>query len=125
MAATPLLADSDAVTETALGVLAVTLDDPDSAERFLTRAIALAPASGDAHEHLGLAYEQRGRHAEAIASLETACRLSASDATAHFNLALLYARAGRMADARATARRAAALDPASPHVRKLIDDLGT
>jgi Flp pilus assembly protein TadD len=124
VAATPLLADSDAVTETALGVLAVTLDDPASAERFLTRAIAQAPASGDAHEHLGLAFEQRGRHPEAIASLETACRLAPSDPTAHFNLALLYARAGRMAEARATARRAAALDPASPHVRKLIDDLG-
>jgi Flp pilus assembly protein TadD len=103
----------------------VTLDDPESAERFLTRAIAQAPANGDAHEHLGLAHEQRGRHAEAIASLETACRLSPSDATARFNLALLYARAGRMAEARTVARQAAALDPGSPHVRKLLDDLGT
>ena len=125
VAATPLLADSDAVTETALGVLAVTLDDPQSAQRFLARAIAQAPESGDAHEHLGLALEQRGRHAEALASLETACRLAPSDPTAHFNLALLYARAGRMAEARAIARRAAELDPASPHVRKLIEDLGT
>jgi hypothetical protein len=41
------------------------------------------------------------------------------------NLALLYARAGRMAEARAVARQAAALDPGSPHVRKLIDDIGT
>ncbi|MET0552329.1 MAG: tetratricopeptide repeat protein [Vicinamibacteria bacterium] len=124
VAATPLLADSDAVTATALGVLAVTLGDPDAALRFLERAIALAPGSGDAHEHRGLALEQRGRHAEAIASLEAACRLAPADPTAHFNLALLYARAGRLAEARAVARRAAALDPASPHVRKLIDDLG-
>jgi Flp pilus assembly protein TadD len=121
---TPLLDDSDAVTATALGVLAVTLEDPDSALRFLERAIAQAPDSGDAHEHLGLAFEQRGRHAEAIASLETACRLAPADPTARFNLALLYARAGRLAEARAVARQAAALDPGSPHVRKLIDDLG-
>jgi Flp pilus assembly protein TadD len=125
VAATPLLEDTDAATETALGVLAVTLGDPDSAERFLTRALRQDPASGDAHEHLGLAQEARGRHAEAIASLETACRLAPSDPTAHFNLALLYARAGRIPEARAVARQAAALDPASPHVRQLIEDLGT
>jgi tetratricopeptide (TPR) repeat protein len=124
VSATPLLADSDATTATALGVLAVTLEDPDSAERFLERAIVEAPQSGDAHEHLGLAFEQRGRHAEAIASLETACRLAPDDPTARFNLALLYARAGRLAEARTVARQAAALDPASPHVKKLIDDLG-
>lgn len=123
VSATPLLADSDATTATALGVLAVTLEDPQSALRFLTRAIALAPASGDAHEHLGLAFEQRGRRAEAIASLETACRLAPSDPTAHFNLALLYARAGRLEGARVAARRAAELDPASPHVRQLLADL--
>ena len=46
----------------------------EGALRFLTRAIALAPASGDALEHLRLALEQRGRHVEAMASLETACR---------------------------------------------------
>jgi Flp pilus assembly protein TadD len=125
VSATPLLADTDATTATGLGVLAVTLEDPESAERFLERAIAEAPESGDAHEHLGLAFEQRGRHAEAIVSLETACRLAPSDPTAHFNLALLYARAGRLDEARAVARRAALLDPASPHVRKLVADLGT
>jgi Flp pilus assembly protein TadD len=124
VAATPLLADSDAVTATALGVLAVTLEDPETGERFLERAIAEAPEGGDAHEHLGLAFEQRGRRAEAIASLETACRLAPADPTARFNLALLYARAGRLPEARTVAREAAALDPASPHVRKLIDDLG-
>jgi tetratricopeptide (TPR) repeat protein len=123
VAATPLLGDSDAVTATALGVLAVTLEDPENGLRFLTRAIALAPESGDAHEHLGLAFEQRGRRGEAIGALETACRLAPSDPTAHFNLALLYARAGRLEQARAIARKAAELDPASPHARQLLADL--
>jgi tetratricopeptide (TPR) repeat protein len=118
--ATPLLPDTDAVTATALGVLAVTLQAPEAGLRFLDEALRRDPAAADAHEHRGLALERLGRRAEALQALETACRLDPADPTAHFNLALVYARAGRLAEARRAAERALALDPSSPHTRELL-----
>jgi tetratricopeptide (TPR) repeat protein len=123
--ATPLLADSDATTSSALGVLAVTLGEPAAALRFLAYAVGRAPEAAEAHEHLGLAFEQLGRRAEAIRSLETACRLAPSDPTAHFNLALVYARAGRLAEARRFAERSLALDPSAPPTRELLAALAS
>jgi tetratricopeptide (TPR) repeat protein len=118
--ATPLLPDTDAVTATALGVLAVTLQAPEAGLRFLDEALRRDPAAADAHEHRGLALERLGRRAEALQALETACRVDPADPTAHFNLALVYARAGRLAEARRAAERALALDPSSPHTRELL-----
>jgi tetratricopeptide (TPR) repeat protein len=123
VAGTKLLPDTDAATATSLGVLAVTLRDPQSAIRFLEFALARAPGLADAHEHLGLAQEQLGRGTEAIASLEAACRLDPADPTAHFNLALLYARAGRLADAQRMARLSLNLDPSARQTRDLLEEL--
>jgi Flp pilus assembly protein TadD/4-amino-4-deoxy-L-arabinose transferase-like glycosyltransferase len=124
VAGTPLLADTDATTATALGVAAVTVGEPAEALRFLERALTLDAGAATAHEHRGLALEQLGRRSEAIAALQAACRLDRSDPSAAFNLALLLARAGRLAEARAAAERARTLDPSSPATRELIDALG-
>jgi tetratricopeptide (TPR) repeat protein len=123
VAETPILPDTDAPTAMALGVLAVTLEEPATAVRFLEYVLGRDPSLADAHEHLGLAQEQLDRRADAIRSLETAVRLNPADPTAHFNLALLYARDGRLADARRLAERALALDPSAAHARELLADL--
>jgi tetratricopeptide (TPR) repeat protein len=123
IASTPVLEDTDAPTALALGDLALQVDDPDTAVRFLQDALRRFPEMAAAHESLGLALVRLGRAAEAIAALEAACRLDPSDPTAPYNLALLYARAGRLADARRFAQRALALDPASPHPRALLEEL--
>jgi Flp pilus assembly protein TadD len=123
VAGAPILEDTDAPTARALGELALQLDDPAAAARFLADSVRRGPESAAAHESLGLAYARLGRAAEAVAALETACRLDPSDPTAPFNLALVYARAGRLVDARRWAERAASLDPASPHPRALLEDL--
>jgi tetratricopeptide (TPR) repeat protein len=120
LAGTPLLADTDVTTATALGVVAVTLGEPAAALRFLDRALTLDEGAADAHEHRGLALEQLGRRGEAVRALQTAVRLAPSDPSAHYNLALLLAREGRLDAARAVAARALALDPGSRATRELI-----
>ena len=124
VASTPLLDDTDAPTALALGDLALQMDDPATAVRFLDDAVRRAPQMAPAHESRGIALVRLGREAEALGALDEACRLDPSDPTAPFNLALLHARAGRLAEARRWARRAAALDPQSPHPRELLDRLG-
>lgn len=106
-----------------LGAMALELQAPDQAERWLRQAVARAPGRADAHEHLGLALLFQGRPQEGIAPLETATRLDPSSASAHLNLAVVYAQVGRVADARREAEASLRLDPKEPRTRQLLDAL--
>jgi len=107
-----------------LGTMALELEAPARAERWLRLAVATEPARAEAHEKLGVALLLQERVGEAIVPLETACRLDPVSASARLNLAVTYARAGRVEDARTQAREAARLDPGEPRTAALLRELG-
>jgi tetratricopeptide (TPR) repeat protein len=127
------------------------------AERVLRQAIAVVPASADAHHSLGLALARQRRYPEALASLGEAVRLRPDAArlsyvyavalhdTGSVDRALEVLRAsldkhpsdrdtlhllasyavesGRVDDARTYAARLSAIEPNSPEVRTLLQQL--
>ncbi len=110
-------------TQLEIGTLALELNAPAPAERWLRPATASAPESSEAQEKLGVAVLLQGRAGEAVLPLEHACRLAPARASARLNLAVAYAQLGRLEEARAAAREAARLDPAEPRARALVERL--
>jgi serine/threonine-protein kinase len=93
------------------------LAQPEEAARFFSAAVSLRPRSEGAHNNLGDALNNLGRHDEAIAELREAVRLKPDRPVPHNNLGLaLYARA-RLSEAIAEYREALRLKPdyPSPH----------
>ncbi len=118
--------------------------DPASAERWLSRAVELAPQEADARVALSrllmargdldraertvapVSYDPgalvvrgeiasaQGRASDAIAHLEAAVKLQPVLVAAQTQLGVLYARSGRIDDAQAAFRRALAADPSYP-----------
>ncbi len=66
--------------------------------------------------NLGVAQQDAGRHAEAIASLEQSLRLMPHDGQAWMNLGISYASARRYQDAGGCFQRAVAMRPDDDHV---------
>jgi len=64
------------------------------------RAVAIAPASHEAHYFLGRSFLEEGDIPAAIRELETARRFAPNSPKVHFNLARAYLKADRTADAR-------------------------
>jgi tetratricopeptide (TPR) repeat protein len=118
------VASARAETTLDLGSMALELDGPVEAERWLRMAVTALPDNAEAHEHLGIALLLQQRVGASIASLETARALAPERPTAHLNLAAAYARAGRVEDARAEAREALRLDPAESQAAALLASLG-
>jgi Tfp pilus assembly protein PilF len=92
------------------------------AEALLQHAVALDPASADAHFQLGVIYGRRGAHDQAVSELESAVRLSPNFKDAHYRLALAYQQAGRTdLSAKEMQRfRAAQEAPQSANIDQLI-----
>jgi Flp pilus assembly protein TadD len=107
-----------------LGTMALEIDDPTAAERWLRLAVRADPTRSEAHEKLGIALLTQDRIDDAIGALTTACSLDPASASAHLNLAVAYARARRTADARREATEAARLDPDEPRAKALLKALG-
>ena len=107
-----------------LGTMALELEVPVHAERWLRLAVTMEPARAEAHEMLGVALILQDRVGDAISPLEIAGRLDGSRASARLNLAVAYARAGRVQEARIEAREAARLDPGEPRAAALLKALG-
>lgn len=107
-----------------LGTMALELDAPATAERWLRLAVTSERDRAEAHENLGVALLLQDRVDDAIMSLETARQLDPARASARLNLAVTYARAGRLEDARTEARVAARLDPGEPRTLALLRKLG-
>ena len=94
-----------------LGKLALDRNRPASAERYLHRALALAPASVATHIGLGLVEAQRGRLAEAERFLARAVELEPWNVEALYNLGVIQARQEHFHDAEANYRRVITTQP--------------
>jgi tetratricopeptide (TPR) repeat protein len=76
------------------------------------QTIQLNPASGDAHNNLGLTWQAQGKEAEAMAEFREAMRVQPGLEPAHFNLANSLARAGNLDGAILEYQTAEKLNPA-------------
>jgi tetratricopeptide (TPR) repeat protein len=74
--------------------------EPDTARRFLERAIALDDRNASAHFELGVVLEAMRRYADAVREFARAAELDPADSTTHYRLSRLYDRLGRLEDAR-------------------------
>ena len=120
----PAIAAERAETTLDLGSMALEIDGPVEAERWLRMAVTALPKNAEAHEKLGVSLLLQQRVEESIGALETARALPPERATVHLNLAAAYARAGRVEDARAEARQALRLDPADAQAAALLEAIG-
>ena len=114
----------DPASALAVGRLAVELGAAAWALPVLDRLTMDHAQNAAAHELRGLALQAAGRPDEAMAALETACRLDLASSSARLNLAVLYAEAGRIADARAQAEEALRLRPGYARAQAFLDALG-
>ena len=107
-----------------LGAMALALETPSQAERWLAIASTQAPARADVHENLGVARLLLGRPEAALPALETARGLDPESASVRLNLAVVYAQLGRLEEARVEARKAVDLDPGEARAVSLLEKLG-
>jgi Flp pilus assembly protein TadD len=75
-----------------------------------------ASRSCTAHNHLGLALQNQGRLAEAMAQYTESLRLDPTDVPAHLNRGILLEQQGRFAEAQADYAESLRLDPTNPGV---------
>jgi predicted O-linked N-acetylglucosamine transferase (SPINDLY family) len=94
-----------------LGHCYLAVGDAESAIAALTREIEAFPDQIDAHNLLGVALAQAGRHPEAIAVLERAIERWPGVAGTHSNLGSVLSQLGRHEEAIAQFAKAAGLDP--------------
>jgi tetratricopeptide (TPR) repeat protein len=106
-----------------LGAMALALETPSQAERWLAIASTQAQARADVHENLGVARLLLGRPEAALPALETARGLDPESASVRLNLAVVYAQLGRFDEARVEARKAVELDPAEARAVDLLKKL--
>jgi tetratricopeptide (TPR) repeat protein len=116
--------EDDAQRWAALGQLAVQLVEPDLADMFCRRALAVQPDFAPAHATLGIALNLRSQWTEAARELTEAVRLDPRDANAHIDLAVADASMGRRADARLHIKQALQLEPTSERGKRLQQALG-
>jgi Flp pilus assembly protein TadD/4-amino-4-deoxy-L-arabinose transferase-like glycosyltransferase len=106
-----------------LGTIALELNAPASAERWLQAAAAQKPEDADVHEKLGVARLMLGKAADAVPPLERACALAPSRVGPRLNLAVAYAQLGRFDDARRNGEHAQRLDPHDARVADFLNRL--
>ena len=73
-------------------------------------ALAIDPGFVDAWHGLAMAYNELGRHAEAIEAGKKLCELSPDDVLAHTSLSRFYQAAGMVPEAEAEGAKARMLD---------------
>jgi tetratricopeptide (TPR) repeat protein len=104
------------------------LGEPAAAERSLTGAARLLPASSGVQSDLGVALESLNRPTEALSHFERATVLNPNSAEAHHNRGVLQAAQGQLQEALASLERALQLQPrrAAVHANRgnVLADLG-
>ncbi|MFN3651834.1 MAG: RDD family protein [Armatimonadota bacterium] len=78
------------------GIQALRAGDLGTAIDLLARAVMLNDADAEAKAFLGVAYSQKGLHAQAKRALQTAIELQPQNANFHYNLGVALERAGDM-----------------------------
>ncbi len=82
----------------------------DEAVAKYREALAIDPAYVDAWHGLAMAYNDAGRHDEAIEAGKKLCELTPDDILAHTSLSRFYQAANRIAEAEAEGAKARMLD---------------
>ena len=82
-------------------------------------AVRLKPGYGEAHHHLGMAYERLGRGQEAIPAFKEAIRLK-PNAHSYEGLGWAYSKLGRWPEAAAAFGQAVRLNPQEPSLRAAL-----
>jgi Flp pilus assembly protein TadD len=96
------------------GVAYLQGDNPEQAEIYFNRAIALNPEQGAAYYNLGIIYLNQNRLDQAQANLERAVQIDPKDANALNNLGVVYGQRGQYAQAQQYFERTLALAPVHP-----------
>jgi len=112
--------DDDAGRWTALGQLAIQLLEPQLAEMFCRKALAVGPDFEPALARLGAALNIAGKWADAARELEAAVRLDPRDANAQADLAFADFRLGHVAEGQRHAQEALRLDPGSERIKRML-----
>jgi tetratricopeptide (TPR) repeat protein len=105
------------------GKRAAAVGAPDAAERFLRRAVQLAPQSPQPHALLGTDLLELRRYADAAAELAEAQRLHPGNADVLAMLAFAEAELGRDREAWQHARKALELRPKHPIASRALGQL--
>ena len=85
----------------AVGEIARSDHDLQTAEALYQRALQCDPSSGEAHLRLGIILADEKHYNEAIGQLKDAIRLQPKESSAHYHLAEVYSHTGRPAEAKA------------------------
>jgi tetratricopeptide (TPR) repeat protein len=94
-----------------LGVFHLDRNDHATALDYFRRAVSWDKNSAPLHHALAVALSVEGKSAEAVAALQTACRLAPQEAEYHFKLGLALNETGKLDEARAALEEAVKLDP--------------
>ena len=87
----------------------MTTGQVDAGISYLRKGSSLNPKYGPVWEHLGLAYQEKGNHRDAVKAFEKATQLMPNRRPAWQHLAEEYRAVGRMQDAQGAAARAQSL----------------
>src|SRR5713101_6133577 len=105
------------------GIQALHEGNLDEAIDRLLGVVAEDDQDSDALAFLGVAYSQRGMHAEAKRALQTAVHLRPQEARYHFNLGVALEQAGEWSIATAAYRRVLQIAPSHAQARSKLQEL--
>jgi hypothetical protein len=105
-----------------LGAVMLSRLNAPGAVSAIETAVQAEPNRPEAHNMLGVAFEQVGRAAEALTQFEIALKLRPDYIAARFNLANSQMKAGNLDAAIANLRLVVAAEPANPLPRKRLED---
>jgi tetratricopeptide (TPR) repeat protein len=104
-----------------LGAVMLSRLNASGAVSVLETAIQADPSRPEAHNMLGVAFQQVGRNAEATAQFEITLKLRPDFSAARFNLANSQIKAGMLEAAIENLRQVVAANPADPLPRKRLE----
>ena len=102
------------VGQAQLGAYSLSQGNLDDAFNHYTQAINWDSNSAPFYHDLAIVLSLQGKSHEAVALLETACRLLPNDADYEFSLALAWAEAGNLTNAAAAMQKATTINPQHP-----------
>jgi uncharacterized RDD family membrane protein YckC len=106
------------------GVQALREGNLDGAVDLLARAVMADGQDAEAQAFLGVAYSQKGLHAQAKRALETAISLRPQEPRFHFNEGVALEAAGDLQGAAAAYQETLRLNPQHPQARARLQGLG-
>jgi Tetratricopeptide repeat len=105
------------------GIQALRQGNTDGAVDLLARAVMADGQDADAQAFLGVAYSQKGLHAQAKRALQTAVDLQPRNASFQYNLGVALEQAGDRAGAASSYRAAFHLNPEHAQARARLQSL--